>query len=320
VAFAVVFTEFYCWVGVPKIQIGPSFKQRDAVLGMVQRRDFEGRRYTHEYDMHWTTGAQGFRGGSYRPEKTEHRFRVASLGNSHTFGVGVQDHETYSALTERALGDAQVINMAVTDGGTGIWVRTWEEILGYQPDALVIRYDAWNFQDPFKQYLPGTGDLIPREHRMPERDLLSMLESTPLQYSAAWGLIRLRYGTLSQALGQARCRFTSLRTVNSTTCSARGSDAARERRNAQEERLLRALADRIATSGLPVVFLRFRLTDTQAEVFERIIPPLPNVTVLDFTETVGDPSYHFPVDKHLNAGGHAHVADVLVRTLRGVDG
>jgi hypothetical protein len=314
--FAGLFIEAYCWIAVPNIQIGPSFKQPDVQLGMVQRTDFEGRRYTHEYDMRWSTGTQGFRGGSYSHATPDDGPRIASLGNSHTFGVGVQDNETYSALTARHLGTAEVINMAVTDGGTGILLRTWDEILSYQPDALVIRYDAWNFQDPFKQYLAGDGALEPRNHRRQKASPLRVLESTPLQYSGAWGLLRLRYSALSQGLRRAKCRFTTVRTVHSTQCVPRSDDAARERRAEQERRLLEALALRVAEAGVPVVFLRFLLTERQAALFEGIIPPLDNVRILDFTDTVGNPAYHFPVDKHLNAGGHAFVADNLARELQ----
>ena len=314
--FAGLFTEAYCWIAVPNIQIGPSFKQPDAQLGMVQRTNFEGRRYTHEYDMHWSTGSQGFRGGSYSYATPDTGVRIASLGNSHTFGVGVQDDETYSALTERHLGDAEVINMAVIDGGTGILLRTWDEILSYQPDALVIRYDAWNFQDPFKQYVAGDGALEPRSHQGQKASPLRLLESTPLQNSGAWGVMRLRYSALSQGLRRAQCRFTTLRTVHSTQCIPRSDDAARERRAEQERRLLEALARRVAESDMPVVFLRFLLTERQAALFEATIPPLDNVRVLDFTDTVGDPAYHFPIDKHLNVGGHAFVADHLATELQ----
>ncbi len=314
--FAVVFVEAYCWVAVPKIQVGPSFKQPDSELGMVQRRDFKGRRYTHEYDMYWSTGAQGFRGGSHSKKKPPNTVRIASIGNSHTFGVGVQDDETYSKLTESALGDAEVINMSVTNGGTGIIVRTWENILGYQPDALVIRYDGWNFEDPYRQYHPGDGPLVARDHHQQKRNPLRALEDTPLRDSAAWGLLRVRYSPISKGWRLAKCRLVTIRTVNSATCLERNTEAALAQRAAQEGRLLEALSSLIASVNTPVIFLRFALTEQQAQIFDAHIPDLANVSVLDFASMVGNTDYHFAVDKHLNANGHAQVAEDLVVELK----
>ena len=313
--FAIVLTEVYCWVAIPNIKIGPSFRQPDPELGMAQRKNYVGRRFTHDYDMVWTTGAQGFRGDSYPRDKAAGITRIASLGNSHTFGVGVEDDETYSELIGEGLGQAEVINMAVTDAGTGIFLRTWDDILSYQPDALVIRYDSWNFQRPFKHYLPGEGPLEAR-HYTQKTSPLTFLESTPLQHSGFWGLLRLRYTTISAGLSQTKCRLSTLRTVSSTECIDNETDLARDRRVAQEARILAAFAEKISALEIPVIYLRFALREPQAEVFEALIPPLENVTVLDFSHLVGDPAYNFPVDLHLNRDGHTYVAERLTAELQ----
>jgi len=64
-----------------------------------------------------TTNSRGFRGREIAPRKTPSRFRMLFLGDSVTFGVGVEDDEVFTELVAAESGDGgraiEVVNLGV---------------------------------------------------------------------------------------------------------------------------------------------------------------------------------------------------------------
>ncbi len=85
----------------------------------------------------------GIRGGELRAAPAN---RILVLGDSHTFGVGLRDDETFPAQLERhlaglAAGDVEVLNCGV--GGYGLFQEVGllrARDLGLRPQALVLLY------------------------------------------------------------------------------------------------------------------------------------------------------------------------------------
>jgi hypothetical protein len=85
----------------------------------------------------------GFRGGPLERAKGE-RKRVLVLGDSFTYGVGVEDHETFSARLEQLEPSLEVINTGANGYGTGqelLLLR--DEGLAFEPDIVVLAV-FWN--------------------------------------------------------------------------------------------------------------------------------------------------------------------------------
>jgi hypothetical protein len=101
--------------------------------------------------------ALGLRGPETTLEKPPGVRRIAVLGDSFTFGYGVDDHETWPAALQRALdrappGDApatlrhEVLNCAVPAYDTEQEVRLLAtRILEFQPDLVLV---GWYLNDP----------------------------------------------------------------------------------------------------------------------------------------------------------------------------
>ncbi len=93
---------------------------------------------------HWTvsTDAHGIRGlREYPIERTPDRHRILVLGDSYTFGIDVNDHETYAARLEQGLERTDVINLGV--GGYGndqMLLRFIESGIRYRPDVVLIGF------------------------------------------------------------------------------------------------------------------------------------------------------------------------------------
>ena len=59
--------------------------------------------HTHEFDYKITTNSLGLRGEEVETVKPEDSYRVLMLGDSMTFGWGVENEETFSSVLEQRL-------------------------------------------------------------------------------------------------------------------------------------------------------------------------------------------------------------------------
>ncbi len=91
-------------------------------------------------DIH--TNTDGFRGEREYPTMSDHTLRIVTIGDSRSYGFGVEDDETFSAVLEKGLRDrghdAEVIN-AGTHGYSAVQCRgRLEQVLDYKPDIAVL--------------------------------------------------------------------------------------------------------------------------------------------------------------------------------------
>lgn len=90
--------------------------------------------------------SDGLRDHEYAVEKPEGVYRIAAVGDSTTFGAGVDNAYTYPKLLEKKLNDAagqkyEVINFGVSGYNTEQEKeRIREKVMKYGPDAIIIGY------------------------------------------------------------------------------------------------------------------------------------------------------------------------------------
>lgn len=75
----------------------PGFLISDPELGWEMARNWSGRHRHYDFDVRYTTNAAGLRGAWPEPGFSRRR-RYAIVGDSFTFGLGVDDDETFAAL------------------------------------------------------------------------------------------------------------------------------------------------------------------------------------------------------------------------------
>lgn len=90
--------------------------------------------------------AEGTRGKYFSKDKKNNSFRILSLGDSKTFGWGLEESETYSGLLEKLLqnhiGDS--LKVEVTNAGVNAWsyaqmyVYLRDVGLSYSPDIIIL--------------------------------------------------------------------------------------------------------------------------------------------------------------------------------------
>ncbi len=128
----------------------------DARLFWTLKKNLRGRRITGNLkewpvDFGVTTNGLGLRGAAVGPKR---KFRILAVGNSCTFGVGVNDDETWPARLERIMREesgveSEVINAGVPGYSSFQGRRYLEERgLDLEPDLVIACFgfndiDAW---------------------------------------------------------------------------------------------------------------------------------------------------------------------------------
>jgi hypothetical protein len=108
----------------------------DPDLGWRMRPGFRSDKATHD--------SRGFRGSDEIGPRGP-RTRVFAIGDSFTYGLGVEDHETYSAVLSRLAG-IEVINGGVNGYGVDQAVLLYEkESPDLRPDVVVLGYFVDDF-------------------------------------------------------------------------------------------------------------------------------------------------------------------------------
>ena len=99
------------------------------------------------------TNNKGFRDErDYAYEKSPNAFRVLVLGDSHTAGFEVHQHEVFTHVLENSLRErginAEVLNTGISGFGTAEHLAYLEqEGLRYQPDAVVLAFFGNDYSD-----------------------------------------------------------------------------------------------------------------------------------------------------------------------------
>jgi len=102
-----------------------------------------------------TINSGGFRGREYSVEKPEEVYRIVVLGDSFTFGLGLNDNETFSYHLEQLLNEKnisgkrfEVLNFGVSGYNTVQEVAMLKmKALKYLPDMVIIAHQGNDIED-----------------------------------------------------------------------------------------------------------------------------------------------------------------------------
>lgn len=115
------------------------YYRSDPELGWVPRPNISANYI--RFPATFETNSQGLRDREYQQAKPEGSKRIVVIGDSHTWGYGVNNDETYTEKLEALLPNTEVINLGVTA------YSLWQEIayfkrvgLAYEPDVLIVGF------------------------------------------------------------------------------------------------------------------------------------------------------------------------------------
>lgn len=125
----------------------------DPVVGFVLTPGFEGRHERSEFSTEVLVNSIGLRGPEVAPRSPE-ALRVLCVGDSFTWGWGVEGSEAYPARLEQMLEEhypnrhVEVLNAGVPGYGNDealAWFRT--RGAQFEPDLVVVQFFPWNDMD-----------------------------------------------------------------------------------------------------------------------------------------------------------------------------
>lgn len=130
---------------------------------------FDGFFLSTEYRTRIKTNSEGFRDIEHKLDKPKDVFRVLIVGDSFTFGLGVEGNQTYPKILEELLNEEganrkfgyEIFNMSMPGIGTPKEFEIIQYGIRYNPDLILLGFfveDRWNpgngndLCDNFKSY------------------------------------------------------------------------------------------------------------------------------------------------------------------------
>jgi hypothetical protein len=222
---------------------------------------------------------------------------IVLVGDSFTFGVGLDYGSTFAGLAEHALSGTRVVNLAMPGFGMDqMWMTVRHYALPLRPALIVVGFIDDDFDRSLTAYRQFEGMNKPtfvvddgRLRKATPADRASFLTAALDHHSSLWALGRV----VARRLAYSR-PVGDWWTVNRTIIDSLSADCER--------------------AGAHVVFVRIpaRGTRPRFQVLRNYMTKAghPLIDLADPTHV--PPEIFFPRDGHINAAGHRYVADSLV--------
>ena len=268
-----------------------------------------GWRMRPQHQFSWTfdgvasayrSNSQGFRSNS-EFDLTDRRKKIVLVGDSFTFGAGVEYDETYGARLESQLTNSVVYNLAMPGFGIDqMWLSVRHQALALRPSLIIVGFIDDDFDRSMTAYRPGEGfnkpTFILRNGRVVAKEasdgpngLLRLLNN----HSRAWFIGRVAYRRLAY-----RIAIGEWLSLNQAILQAIQADCA--------EKKVKVLFVRMQRKGRPKEFYTLR------SFMDRI--GANYLDQLDHGPTLQD--IWFATDDHMNAKGNRQIAEIILEWCR----
>jgi lysophospholipase L1-like esterase len=135
----------------------PAYVVHDDRLGWRYRPGARARHRSDEFDVSIRINSRGFRGPEVPLERTPGRGRVLALGDSFTFGWGVEEEQAWPAQLARIL-DVEVVNLGVSGYGTDQeYLLFQSDGLAYRPDLVLVQVAPNDAEEVLREVSYGRG-------------------------------------------------------------------------------------------------------------------------------------------------------------------
>ena len=272
----------------------------DAAIGWKLPPEAEIPEVTADYSVVYRSNSQGFRSSRDFPPPSG-RERIVFLGDSFTFGSGVEEDETFVARVGAARPGSETLNLGI--GGFGIdqmWLTLVHYGLELEPSRVVLSFIRNDLDRGLSAYRLG--------HVWQEKPLFRLVDGELERMTA-----ENRPGPFRSWLAQD-LRWTGLWRRVENSLSRRWPIGYRWRLN---RALFEAVRNTCAAADLPLLVVHLPVNRRNpVPLFEREFAEM-GIDYLDLTPLLPEDaeSLYFPRDHHFNAAGHDFAARTIVRAL-----
>jgi len=251
---------------------------------------------TGEYRVTYHSNRQGFRSKRDFSPRSTHKL-IAFLGDSYTFGSGVEDDETFADLIERKLDKTWCYNLGI--GGFGVdqmWMTLRRYALPLHPDLVVVSFIRNDLDRSLSAYRLGNAWHEKPTFRLADGELVRMsVENRP---PALWRLV------------YQKSRLYRLWRRLENSLSLRHAIGYRWRLN---RAIFQAIRDDCRKAHVPLVVVYIPANRlSEAPLFKQEFADL-GIDYLDLQPLLPADSsgFYYPRDRHLTAAGHRFTAEAI---------
>lgn len=289
---------------VPRGEAPPGLNVvNDARLGWRMRAGAAFDQKSDEYTFHVTCNSAGFRSSREFVAEPGVR-RIAFLGDSFTFGNGVEEAETFVALVEADRAGVRAFNFGIPGFGVDQMWQTLEHVaLPLRPHLVVVTFILDDLKRSLDSYRFRDGWVRKPSYTLSGGRLEPLTEANAPSGIARWAERNLH-------VAEAGTRL--LERLSLTTPVTLG------RRWSLNFAIFRAIRDACRRAGIPLIVMYVPPVERWEPVasFERAFRELEIPFVDLGREPVSDHrGYFFARDRHFNAEGHRFARDALEPAL-----
>lgn len=331
---ALIVAEFSLRPVVPVIQLGPVFTTYSKDLGLINKRNLRCERITPEYHNLVTTNQFGLRGAPTTLSKPVGRKRILCVGDSFTFGKGVEDDETFCYRLERMLdhlgtplSSIETLNAGVVSYGTSnelLYLR--KQGFLFQPDLIILQFYANDFDDNLLNglfALESDGSLVQTSEPYAKlKTALEIYQWIPfkdyLDYSRLFQLARIQINQYIFYYHQPQ-ENAGIGADPGRQLSTKATVVAGERTSQYRLRLTAALLTELFSEvkrrDIPIILLTFDLKGHEKSIVEKTAGDnsIPTIDLGDLRTK--HPEFYYAVDGHWRSNGHTYVAKEIFEFL-----
>ncbi len=271
-------------------------------------------RYLYRY----TVNHAGYRGPYVDPAVVKDKFRVVVLGDSYSFGTGVQDGEEYPAIMQAQLGAAPY---AVINLGSPAWtitqqIRRYYE-LGerYQPNLVILQFFENDPDELLKDQVTSfeNGRFVFRDTDNRMQWIKKWMSESFFQKSQLYNLIRQ-----SAYLYLNKRKIESLKKREASGGVVSSSDIAQKKYCD----LLIPFAKELKIAGIPLIIVAVNDSLKANPVVERCIQSLREEGALEYADVLpwfeGMANFASPEGHYWGAQAHRIVGENLAEKIQQV--
>lgn len=121
-----------------------TFYQYDSLLGWTNRPGMKGTFKREEFSYTIAINQYGMRQSEISPQKAPGKMRIALLGDSFPWGIGVPDSQRITENMERFLKNTEVLNFAVSGYSPIQYYLMIDSVAKFLPDIVIILFCLGN--------------------------------------------------------------------------------------------------------------------------------------------------------------------------------
>lgn len=335
-------------IGYERTTITPltGFHEYDPELGWKLIPDYRSRFVHRDFNVEVKTNSDGLRDDEYSRQKNGDTIRVVSLGDSFTWGWGVENDEVYMQVAEDSLDGFEIVNMGQNGYGTGQELLLFQRLgPAYSPDLVTLGFFYNDLTDNVagrgKPLFDLVGDDLVIDNGAESASLEFRIKSFLVTNSHLFVLANYEYERLRLWLRELfRAPTNSAASVHYSRY-AKEPDEVSEKKWAIFEKIVSELK-REASDKLLIIYIPDRTeVETDKEGYLKItddrdvydidymrkrlgqIAAKNDIPYLDMTEIFRDEysrnrNLYLEHDRHMSKAGHALAGEVMSRELRNI--